>query len=245
MTPPEKNKSRVRLEQREADIISAATDLFASDGFHATSTRKIAAAAGVSEGTVFHYFSTKNALLLAILDGFYEGLTETAREVVEETMDTRERLLALANNHLRALLANQAIMMRLIQVYLSVDINYYLNYKKSHIHALNYRYTRIFDNVIREGMERGYLDPGLELPAIRDLFFGGLEYGMRTLLGKRNTREVNSYVEKIVDPLWSSMRVSAQQQEAAEPAQQRLDAACRRIEKAADQLEKAARERAS
>ena len=245
MTPPEKNKSRVRLEQREADIISAATDLFASDGFHATSTRKIAAAAGVSEGTVFHYFSTKNALLLAILDGFYEGLTETAREVVEETMDTRERLLALANNHLRALLENQAIMMRLIQVYLSVDINYYLNYKKSHIHALNYRYTRIFDNVIREGMERGYLDPGLELPAIRDLFFGGLEYGMRTLLGKRNTREVNSYVEKIVDPLWSSMRVSAQQQEAAEPAQQRLDAACRRIEKAADQLEKAARERAS
>ena len=242
MTAPEKNKSRARLEQREADIISAATDLFASDGFHATSTRKIAAAAGVSEGTVFHYFSTKNALLLAILDGFYEGLTETAREVVQETMDTRERLLVLANNHLRALLENQAIMMRLIQVYLSVDINYYLNYKKSHIHALNYRYTRIFDNVIREGMERGYLDPGLELPAIRDLFFGGLEYGMRTLLGKKNTREVNSYVEKIVDPLWTSMQAEGREQQTAEPAQQRIDEACRRIEKAANRLEKAARE---
>jgi AcrR family transcriptional regulator len=242
MTAPEKNKSRARLEQREADIISAATDLFASDGFHATSTRKIAAAAGVSEGTVFHYFSTKNALLLAILDGFYEGLTETAREVVQETMDTRERLLVLANNHLRALLENQAIMMRLIQVYLSVDINYYLNYKKSHIHALNYRYTRIFDNVVREGMERGYLDPGLELPAIRDLFFGGLEYGMRTLLGKKNTREVNSYVEKIVDPLWTSMQAEGREQQTAEPAQQRIDEACRRIEKAANRLEKAARE---
>ena len=242
MTAPEKNKSRARLEQREADIISAATDLFASDGFHATSTRKIAAAAGVSEGTVFHYFSTKNALLLAILDGFYVGLTETAREVVQETMDTRERLLVLANNHLRALLENQAIMMRLIQVYLSVDINYYLNYKKSHIHALNYRYTRIFDNVVREGMERGYLDPGLELPAIRDLFFGGLEYGMRTLLGKKNTREVNSYVEKIVDPLWTSMQAEGCEQQTAEPAQQRIDEACRRIEKAANRLEKAARE---
>ena len=54
---------------------------------------------------------------------------------------------------------NQAIMMRLIQVYLSVDVNYYLDYKNSHIHQLNYRYTRIFDNVIREGIERGYLDP--------------------------------------------------------------------------------------
>ena len=75
-----KNQTRKRLEQREADILEAATTLFAADGFHATSTRKIAAAAGVSEGTVFHYFNTKNALLLAILDGFYEGLIETAGE---------------------------------------------------------------------------------------------------------------------------------------------------------------------
>jgi AcrR family transcriptional regulator len=235
----EKNKSRTRLEQREADIIQAATTLFARDGFHATSTRKIAAAAGVSEGTVFHYFSTKNALLLAILDGFYEGLTESARQVVQETMDTRDRLLSLARNHLRALLENQAIMMRLIQVYLSVDVNYYTNYKNSHLHALNYRYTRIFDNVIREGIERGYLDPGLELPVIRDLFFGGLEYGMRTLLGKKNIRELNSYVEKIVDPLWASMQAETGEAPAASP-DQRLESACRRIEEAAKKMEKAA-----
>ena len=44
-----KNPTRERLEQREADILTAATELFAADGFHTTSTRKIAAAAGVSE----------------------------------------------------------------------------------------------------------------------------------------------------------------------------------------------------
>lgn len=237
-----KNKSRTRLEQREADIIQAATGLFASDGFHATSTRKIAAAAGVSEGTVFHYFNTKNALLLAILDDFYEHLIVTAREGVEATMDTRERLLFLANNHLRVLLENQALMMRLIQVYLSVDVNYFVNYKNSHLHALNYRYTRIFDNVIREGMERGYLQPGLELPALRDLFFGGLEYGLRTLLGKNNTRELNRYVEKIVDPLWASMQNGhLQSVTCSTDTDTRLERACERLEKAATRLEKIAR----
>lgn len=237
-----KNKTRTRLEQREADIIEAATNLFASDGFHATSTRKIAAAAGVSEGTVFHYFSTKNALLLAILDGFYEDLTETARAVVQDTMETRERLLLLAKNHLRALLENQAIMMRLIQVYLSVDVNYYVDYKKSHIHKLNYRYTRIFDGVIREGIERGYLDPELELSAIRDLFFGGLEYGMRTLLGRKSIDRIPAYVEQIVEPLWQSMQTCGNNEEesAITPAQ-RLEKACERVEKAAINLEKAAR----
>ncbi len=237
----EKNKPRSRLEQREADIIQAATTLFASDGFHATSTRKIAAAAGVSEGTVFHYFSTKNALLLAILDDFYEQLIESAREGVQETMDTRDRLLFLARNHLRALLENQAIMMRLIQVYLSVDVDYYINYKNSHLHALNYRYTRIFDNVIREGLERGYLDPQLELPAIRDLFFGGLEYGMRTLLGKKNIRELNSYVEKIVDPLWASMQnLPGEDISANISANERLEQTCERLERVAARLVKVA-----
>ena len=65
---------------------------------------------------------------------------------------------------------------------------------------------------------------------------------MRTLLGKTNTREVNSYVEKIVDPLWTSMQAEGREQQTAEPAQQRIDEACRRIEKAANRLEKAAKE---
>jgi AcrR family transcriptional regulator len=241
MNTPEKNKSRARLEQREADIIQAATSLFANDGFHATSTRKIAAEAGVSEGTVFHYFSTKNALLLAILDGFYEDLIESAREGVQDTMDTHERLLFLANNHLRALRENQAIMMRLIQVYLSVDTNYYLDYKNSYIHDLNYRYTRIFDNVIREGIERDDLDGKLELPAIRDLFFGGLEYGMRTLLGRKNTRDITAYVANIVDPLWISMQAGTGDGQTVDPdLDQRLEQACKRLEKAAGKLESAA-----
>ena len=108
----DKNKSRARLEQRESDIMEAATRLFAEEGFHGTSTRKIAAAAGVSEGTLFHYFSTKNVLLLAILDDFYAKLIESAQDVTQEVMGTHDRLLLLAKNHLRALMENQALMMR-------------------------------------------------------------------------------------------------------------------------------------
>lgn len=233
MNKADKNKSRTRLEQRESDIMEAATRLFAEEGFHGTSTRKIAAAAGVSEGTLFHYFSTKNVLLLAILDDFYAQLIESAQEGIQEVMGTRERLLLLAKNHLRALMENQALMMRLIQVYLSVDVNYYKDYKNSPIHEFNYRYTRIFDNVIREGMERGYIESDLELPVIRDLFFGGLEYGMRTLMARKYTKDrIATYVEAIVEPLWQSMQLgnsvgSPQKQIAGS----RLDEVCERLEK--------------
>ncbi|HDY82189.1 MAG TPA: TetR/AcrR family transcriptional regulator [Halieaceae bacterium] len=239
MNKIEKNKSRTRLEQRESDIMTAATRLFADEGFHGTSTRKIAAATGVSEGTLFHYFSTKNVLLLAILDDFYGGLITSAQEGMQEVTGTQERLLFLARNHLRALMENQALMMRLIQVYLSVDVNYLKDYKNSPIHDLNYRYTRIFDNVVREGMERGDLKADLKLPAVRDLFFGGLEYGMRTLMGRKYTADrITTYVEAIVEPLWQSMQADgAAANTPATSVAQRLDKTCRRLEQIAKRLE--------
>lgn len=241
MNKLDKNKSRTRLEQRESDIIEAATRLFADEGFHGTSTRKIAAAAGVSEGTLFHYFSTKNVLLLAILDHFYNHLCDSAQEGIQDIMGTRDRLLFLARNHLRSLMENQALMMRLIQVYLSVDANYYKDYKNSPLHDFNYRYTRIFDNVIHEGMERGYIKSDLELPAVRDLFFGGLEYGMRTSIGRKYSKEkIATYVEALVEPLWQSMQ-SGTDDTVAAVEDYRLDQACERLERIATRLEKSSR----
>lgn len=49
-------------------IISTALELFANDGYAATSTRKVADRAGVSEGLVFRHFGSKRGLLDAILD---------------------------------------------------------------------------------------------------------------------------------------------------------------------------------
>ena len=239
MDSKEKNKPRSRLEQRESDILEAATQLFAKEGFHGSSTRKIAAEAGVSEGTLFHYFNTKNVLLLAILDEFYNELISSAQEGVQDIMGTRERLLFLAKNHLRSLMANQALMMRLIQVYLSVNVNYYLDYKSSPLYDLNLRYTRIFDNAIGEGMERGYIKQNLELSALRDLFFGGLEYGIRTLKGRNYSADkVEAYVEALVDPLWVSMQESTDETNAVKADDDRLEKTCKRLEKIATRLER-------
>ena len=239
MNQPEPSKSRSRLEQRESDILHAATALFAEQGFHGTSTRRIAAAAGVSEGTLFNYFPTKNVLLQGILDNFYGRLIESAQEGMRDIMGTRERLLFLARNHLRMLMDNQALMMRLIQVYLSVDVNYYLNYKNTPLHELNYRYTRIFDGVVREGMARGDIKADLELPAFRDLFFGGLEYGMRTMMGRNSSRKkIKDYVEALVEPLWHSMQPPGSDRPVERPLAGRLEAACERLERVAGRLER-------
>ena len=47
-------------------ILAAALELFANEGYNATSTNKIAKAAGVSEGLIFKHFENKKGLLIAI-----------------------------------------------------------------------------------------------------------------------------------------------------------------------------------
>lgn len=48
-------------------VVDAAAPLFVRDGYRSTTTRKVAEAAGVAEGTIFNLFGSKPKLLLAAL----------------------------------------------------------------------------------------------------------------------------------------------------------------------------------
>jgi TetR/AcrR family fatty acid metabolism transcriptional regulator len=61
-----KGAKRPTKEQRESQILDAATKVFASKGFRAATTREIATVAGVSEGTIYNYFESKYDLLIAM-----------------------------------------------------------------------------------------------------------------------------------------------------------------------------------
>jgi AcrR family transcriptional regulator len=67
------DKHRAKRQQ----IMHAAAALFASRGFEATTTAQICAAAQISAGNLFHYFSSKRELFAAILTD--DGADHTAR----------------------------------------------------------------------------------------------------------------------------------------------------------------------
>jgi TetR/AcrR family transcriptional regulator len=55
-------------EERRTQITEVAIDLFSRKGFSGTTTKEIAAAAGVTEAIIFRHFDTKQALYNAIID---------------------------------------------------------------------------------------------------------------------------------------------------------------------------------
>ncbi len=65
-----------RYQARRLVIIDAALTCLASRGYTATTTADVCRTAGIGSGTFFHYFPTKQELLLAILE---VGTEETRR----------------------------------------------------------------------------------------------------------------------------------------------------------------------
>lgn len=61
-------KRRMTGEGRREQIVKIAERLFAKDGFRGTTTRSIAAEAGVSEAVIFRHFARKEDLYRAIID---------------------------------------------------------------------------------------------------------------------------------------------------------------------------------
>jgi AcrR family transcriptional regulator len=67
MNPPEAIHRRRRKEARPQELLDAALELFVERGFAATRAEEVAARAGVSKGTLYLYYPSKEELLKAVI----------------------------------------------------------------------------------------------------------------------------------------------------------------------------------
>ena len=75
-------KRERRKQHRPGELLEAALDLFVEKGFAATRSEEVAARAGVSKGTLFLYFPSKEELFKAVVrENVVKPVTEGALEV--------------------------------------------------------------------------------------------------------------------------------------------------------------------
>ena len=83
--------SEAEKEQRREGILGAAKAVFSQRGFHATTVAEVARAAGVSYGSIYWYFDSKDALFLALMESEEAALRAriwtAARDAGEGALD--------------------------------------------------------------------------------------------------------------------------------------------------------------
>ena len=70
-----------RIVARRTQILEAAEAIFAAKGYHGATTREIAQAADVSEGTLYNYFTSKRDLFVGLMISRTDALVESIAEV--------------------------------------------------------------------------------------------------------------------------------------------------------------------
>lgn len=71
-----------RADAQRARVLAISTEIFSRQGFRATSMNEIAAAVGLSKPTLYHYFRSKEELLVRIYTEVLDESVEDARRVV-------------------------------------------------------------------------------------------------------------------------------------------------------------------
>ena len=88
---------RRRKEARPSELTAAALDLFVEKGFSATRLDEVAAKAGVSKGTLYLYFDSKEALFKAVVEEGIVPILESAEQELAEyqgdSVDLLHRLI--------------------------------------------------------------------------------------------------------------------------------------------------------
>jgi AcrR family transcriptional regulator len=73
------------MTEKQENILKAALQLFAKDGYNAVSTSKVALSAGVSEGLVFRHFKSKEGLLIAVMEYGKKGIINLFIHISKKT----------------------------------------------------------------------------------------------------------------------------------------------------------------
>ncbi|HSM89373.1 MAG TPA: helix-turn-helix domain-containing protein, partial [Desulfobacterales bacterium] len=75
-TIPTQVKDPDLVERRRRQIADAAVRLFIERGFHKTTTRQIARAAGISIGSLYEYFNCKEDILYLVCDFIHSEMEQ-------------------------------------------------------------------------------------------------------------------------------------------------------------------------
>jgi TetR/AcrR family transcriptional regulator, cholesterol catabolism regulator len=145
-------------------ILEAAATIFSQKGFHAASMQDIADAVNLQKASLYHHISSKQEILLALLDKALDLLIERLESVISQPLPHQEKLRLAMVCYLEVLTQHSSLASVLLLEHRSLEPQLQI----SHTPRRN-RFEALWRELIQEGLEAGVYqsaDPGLATRAL-------------------------------------------------------------------------------
>ncbi|WP_175941134.1 TetR/AcrR family transcriptional regulator [Caballeronia sp. BCC1704] len=222
----------VKSQQRVRDILQAGRDVFAEKGYDAATTAEIAQRAGISEATVFSYFSGKRALCARVIADWYDEIIDAFESGLPREGSIRQQFAFIVRTHLRLMLVNGTGLCSLV---LSEGRTKQHDLSDT-LTELQRRYTAPLMDVLARGQALGHIRADVSLRLLRSLVFGPMEHVLwdATLAKRRLSQaQIETTADELVDVLWAALQPPDAQLAALARFRQDVEDASRRYEERA------------
>ena len=107
------------------EILEAAAQIFREKGFHAASMQDIALAVNLQKASLYHHVSSKQEILLALLDRALDLLIEHIEQVISQPLSPDEKLRQAMRVYLEVMLENRDLAAVLLLEHRSLEPQYH------------------------------------------------------------------------------------------------------------------------
>ncbi|MFC4765986.1 TetR/AcrR family transcriptional regulator [Effusibacillus consociatus] len=181
------------MSNKYEEIAQAAIKLFEQKGYHATSVQDIADEVGLQKGSLYHYISSKEELLMKITQQSISGFNRRLEKIIETQVSAKDRLILAIQNHVVSVAANLEMTTVLLREALSLEPEHHTVIKNE-----TDRYLSLWAQIIDEGVKAGEFKPGnSRLIALAILGSCNWVYRWYQEGGKLTPEEIGSYFAHI------------------------------------------------
>jgi len=154
---PQRPRWKRRPEARPEEILAAALEVFGEQGFAGARCDEVARRAGISKGTLYLYFDSKESLFREMVRAKVEGLIASAEEFVRSWEgNTEELFVALMARYWEAV--NQPQHLRLSRL-VHAELGNFPELARFYYQTVILRGRRLVESVIQRGVRSGEFRP--------------------------------------------------------------------------------------
>tara|TARA_Y100000588_G_scaffold87765_1_gene93590 strand:- start:5225 stop:5836 length:612 start_codon:yes stop_codon:yes gene_type:complete len=156
---------------RKHQIVEAARGLITEKGMDAVTIDAIADAVGLSEGAIYRHFSSKQQILLLLIDELEHDLLRSVEKAQEIEPNALRVLECILETHLADVEGSRGVSFVVVSEAMSFEgIGL-----ADRVRDMLERYLNVLQGVMRRGVREGTFHSGLDIEAAALTFFGMIQ----------------------------------------------------------------------
>ncbi|MFQ3542562.1 TetR/AcrR family transcriptional regulator [Halobacillus rhizosphaerae] len=173
-------------------IIDAAVEVIAENGYHSSQVSKIAKKAGVADGTIYLYFKNKEDILVSLFQDKMGQFIEKIEQETNARQTAEEKLLKLVETHFEQLSADHHL-----AIVTQLELRQSNKELRQKINEVLKRYLAVIDQIVEEGVEENLFRRNMDPRLVRQMIFGTLDETVTNWVMKEQRYNIFEQAEEV------------------------------------------------